>query len=141
MKFNFQQTTNTTKIILLAEFMLVLYLIYALTVNIYQSYQIDFHIKNFQAENKRIAEENRKKTEDLLYYTSDAYIDKIAKQNFGLINAGEEVIIIPEGEKIVIAENDPTQINYPSKSYFLLTNSQRWWKFFFEVPNLEKGKN
>ena len=38
--------------------------------------------------------ENKQKTEDYLYFTSDEYIDKIAKQNLGLVNQGEEVIIL-----------------------------------------------
>ncbi|HBB02954.1 MAG: hypothetical protein US89_C0004G0017 [Candidatus Peregrinibacteria bacterium GW2011_GWF2_38_29] len=135
MKFDLHNTSNTTKMILIAEFFLVSYLLYALTVNIYQSYQIDFHVKNFENENRMIAEENRKKAEDLLYYTSDAYIDKIAKQNFGLINPGEEVIIIPEGENIPTDDVKDETGKYPLKAYYNLSNSERWWKFFFERTN------
>lgn len=113
------------------------YLLYALTVNIYQSYQIDYHIKNFQDENTKIADENKKKAEDLLYYTSNEYIDKIAKQNFNLINPGEEVIIIPEGENIPTDDN--VEQSGASQNYYYLSNPQRWWKFFFETPNIKKS--
>ena len=137
MKFNLSATSNATKIILICEFILVSYLLYSLTVNIYQSYQIDSHIKNFQEENAKIVAENKKKAEDLLYYTSSEYIDKIAKQNFNLINPGEEVIIIPEGENIPI--NDDASNDSAVKNYYYLSNPARWWKFFFEVPNMEKS--
>lgn len=137
MKFNLQSTSNTTKLILVAEFILVSYLLYSLTVNIYQSYQIDYHIKNFQEENAKIEAENRKKAEDLLYYTSNEYIDKIAKQNFNLINPGEEVIIIPEGENIPVYDN--VEQGGGSQAYYHLSNPHRWWKFFFEVPNMKKS--
>jgi len=138
MRFNFNTTSNTTKLILICEFILVSYLLYALIVNIYQSYQIDIHIKTFQEENAKIAEENKKKAEDLLYYTSDEYIDKIAKQNFNLINPGEEVIIIPEGENIPV-NNEGADGDSAVKNYYYLSNPARWWKFFFEIPNMEKG--
>ena len=41
-------------------------------------------------ENNLIELENRQKTEDYLYFIEE-YIDKIAKQNLGLVNSGEEL--------------------------------------------------
>ncbi len=122
-----------TKLVLIGEFLLVSYLLYILTASVYKSYQIDQHIRNFESENARIADENRKKSEEFDYYSSDAYIEKIGKQNLGLINPGEEVIIIPRenvnnsgliGGRSIINEN-PKRLD--------LNNSQRWWKFFFDM--------
>ncbi len=110
------------------------FLLYSLTASVYKAYQIELHIKNYERENSKIAEENRKKSEDYEYYSSDAYIEKIAKQNLGLVNPGEEVIIIPN-DKIdasgivggVNAEDDTVN------SYSGLSNNQKWWKFFFDM--------
>ncbi len=81
---------------LIGEFLLVSYLLYALAANVYQGYQIDYHIQNFQEENRKIAELNQKAADDLLYYTSNEYLEKIAKQNLGLVNPGEEVVVPSE---------------------------------------------
>lgn len=119
--------------VIIGEFFLVSYLLYTLTVSVYKSYQIDLHIKNFEQENARIEEENRRKSEEFDYYSSDAYIEKIAKQNLGLVNPGEEVVIIPQGELggtgIVGGMSDDEE----ESGYNTLTNPQKWWKFFFDI--------
>ena len=122
--------------IIIGEFFLVSYLLYTLTVSIYKSYQIDLHIKNYEAENTRIEEEIRNKAEELEYHNSPAYAEKIAKQNLGLVNPGEEVIIIPNSDvsfdgTIPTATTDTEDIEESSES---LSNPQKWWKFFFDIP-------
>ncbi len=127
----FSRTSSFTKVVIIIEFVLVAYLLYSLTKNIYHSYQVDKYIEVFEAENAQIEEENRQKTEDYLYFTSEEYIDKIAKQNLGLINPGEEIIVVsPEVlsddfdiEAGVLDDYD-AQVND--------SNANRWWQFFFE---------
>jgi len=132
MALRLNHTSNFTKLVIVGELLLVSYLLYILMASVYKSYQIDIHIKNFQNDNERIAEENRLKSEEYDYYSSDAYIEKMAKQNLGLVNPGEEVIIIPKedikttgivGDENLDAVNEPVQLNNP----------QRWWKFFFDI--------
>ena len=94
MSSRFSHTSSVTKMIIIVEFFLVAYLIYSLTKNVYNSYQVDQYIEEFEYNNMQIEIENKQKTEDYLYFTSDEYIDKIAKQNLGLVNQGEEVIIL-----------------------------------------------
>jgi len=133
MRFRFQQTSNFTKMVIIGEFFLVSYLLYTLTVSVYKSYQIDQHIKTFEVENARIEDENRKKSEEYDYYSSDAYIEKMAKQNLGLVNAGEEVIIIPsDNVKSSGLVGDGGAENGVSSGSGL-SNSQKWWKFFFDL--------
>lgn len=132
MAFRFKHTSNFTKMVIIGEFFLVSYLLYTLTVSVYKSYQIDQHIKNFEAENARIEEENRRKSEEFEYYSSDAYIEKMAKQNLGLINSGEEVIIIPSADVkstgLVGGETGTDDGNAAGGK----ENPQKWWKFFFD---------
>ncbi len=134
MAFSLHTSSNLTKAIIVGELLVVSYLLYTLTVSVYKSYQIDQHILNFKKENDRIAEENRQKEQDYSYYTSQAYIEKIAKQNLNLVNPGEEVIIIPAsdgGTSGVVGglKNDDSGSDTPVK---LLTNPQKWWQFFFD---------
>lgn len=123
--------------ILIGEFLLVSYLLYALAANVYQGYQIDYHIQNFQEENRKIAEANQKAADDLLYYTSNEYLEKIAKQNLGLVNPGEEVVVLSED---ILQGPDPEAFAQEEQSlqlqrYYNLSNPQKWWKFFFEMDH------
>ncbi len=130
MNISFSHTSSITKLIIVVEFLLVGYLLYSLTKNVYNSYQVDKYITAFEDENARIEEENKQKNEDYLYFTSEEYIDKIAKQNLGLVNPGEEVIIVASNSSSDtnegILEEDSTVAKYSGKS-----NPERWWNFFF----------
>lgn len=135
MNSQFTHTTGLTKFIIIVEFTLVAYLIYSLSRNVYNSYLVDRYIETFEQENVLIAEENRKKTEDYLYFTSEEYIDKIAKQNLGLINPGEEVIVISSeslsydtGTSVgeILDEDAEDVVRLETSS-----NPESWWDFFF----------
>lgn len=124
-------TSGLTKLIIVIEFLLVAYLFYSLTKNIYSSYQIDKYIESFEQENALIEQENRQKNDDYLYFTSEEYIDKIAKQNLGLVNPGEEVIILsPEALAQDLENSDGSDGSDYAKSSEV-SNPQAWWNFFF----------
>ncbi|MBI5755010.1 septum formation initiator family protein [Candidatus Peregrinibacteria bacterium] len=113
------------KAVILIGFILVTYMLYALTVEMYQNYQIDRHITAFETKNETLKRENTEKIQDLQYFTSEAYIEKIAKQNLGLINYGEEVIVLPALDESI--EQDGTSSRKTADS----SNFAAWWKFFF----------
>ena len=130
MSSRFSHNSGLTKLIIIVEFFLVAYLLYSLTHNIYNSYQVDKYIEKFETENTLIEDENRQKTDDYLYFTSEEYIDKIAKQNLGLVNQGEEVIILsPDalGGEDEIEDFDEEGF----VPYLELPNSKQWLNFFF----------
>jgi cell division protein FtsB len=133
MSSRFSYTSNFTKLIIVIEFALVSYLLYSLTKNIYNSYQVDQIIESYRKENSSIEEENRKRNEDYLYFTSEEYIDKIAKQNLGLVDKGEEVIIL--SQDVTNPQQDPlaeenSGVNTLSRRS-RMTNPEQWWDFFF----------
>ena len=130
MSSRFSHTSGLTKFIIIVEFLLVAYLLYSLTKNVYNSYQVDKYIEAFESENTLIEEENKQKTEDYLYFTSEEYIDKIAKQNLGLVNPGEEVIILSEDVLSVEDEESGEEVSSHS-SYYQMSKSEQWWNFFF----------
>lgn len=131
MSLRFSHTSSLTKLIIIIEFVLVAYLVYSLTKNVYNSYQVDEYIETFKEENARIEAENKQKSEDYLYFTSGEYIDKIAKQNLGLINPGEEVIILSP-EVLNEEVNEEVALNDDVARYSGLSSSEKWWQFFFE---------
>lgn len=132
MALQFNHTSNFTKMVIIVEFLVVSYLLYTLTKSVYQSYQIDQHIENFKRENDLIAEENKQKEADYNYYSSDAYREKIAKQNLGLVNPGEEVIVIPNSPDSLVVASGDLNPEIENLSFQALANPQRWWKFFFD---------
>ncbi len=130
MPFKFSPTSNIAKLIIVVELILVIYLLNTLTVSVYRGYQIDKVINEFEADNRRIEDENRKKSEDYEYFTSPNYVEKIAKQTLGLINPGEEVIIIPTEQ--VSKEQEDKNDYLSENTYSDLSNAEKWWIFFFD---------
>lgn len=121
---------GTARIVLIVGFFVVAYMLYNLTISIYDNYQIEKTIKDYETKNQTLSEENKKKLEDFQYYTSSEYIEKVAKQNLGMINAGEKVIIIPDEDLIVMSEGeDAAQISEEIRAAW--PNPKKWWKFFF----------
>jgi len=121
---------NVARIIIVVGFVIVAYMLYNLTVSIYESYQIDSHIADFQEKNTTLETENLDKIESYQYYTSDKYIEKIAKENLGLVNQGEKVIVISAD-----GENQVSEEEYQESQTLALRNSwsnpHKWWEFFF----------
>ncbi len=125
------QPSNLTNFIIIGLIILSTYLLYSLTLAFYKSHQIDIYIDDFEKENERIAEENRKLVEEFDYITSEAYIDKILKQNKGLINPGEDMVIIAStpllGEEQAVKEFENMSNNLDGVS-----NVDKWKIFIFD---------
>lgn len=125
------QPSNLTNFIIIGLIILSTYLLYSLTLAFYKSHQIDIYIEDFEKENERIAEENRKLVEEFDYITSEAYIDKILKQNKGLINPGEDMVIIAStpllGEEQAVKEFENMSNNLDGVS-----NVDKWKIFIFD---------
>ena len=82
----YDNSFGIARILMIVGFFVVAYMLYNLTVSIYDNYQIEQHIAEFEEKNQQLAMENQKKLADFQYYTSEEYVEKIAKQNLGLIN-------------------------------------------------------
>lgn len=120
------------RLVLIVGFFIVAYMLYNLAVSIYENYQIEKHIAEFEARNQELETENKQKQDDLAYYISSEYIDKIAKQNLNLVNPGEKVIVIPDEDLVVLSQDEDTaalseqiRASWPTP--------KKWWKFFFSA--------
>lgn len=124
--------SSTTRIILIVEFIVAIYMVISLTTSEYNSYKIEQYIKKFEEDNVKLAEENNQLKDRYEYYTSPEYQEKIAKQNFGLVNPGEKVLIIPESSNLTPAEEfEETVLTERIKFYEELSNPVKWWYYFF----------
>ncbi|MFA6024625.1 MAG: septum formation initiator family protein [Candidatus Gracilibacteria bacterium] len=118
------------RLLLIVGFLVVAYMLYKLTVSIYENYQIEKHIQEFEAKNAELQAENEAKLADFQYYTSEEYVEKVAKQNLGLINPGEQVLVIPDEDLIVLSQNEEEQ-RVAEEIRASWSSPKKWWKFFF----------
>lgn len=129
MAIRINPTSNITKLIIIVELILVIYLLNTLTISVYKGYQVDKIIKEFELENAKMEEENRRKVEDYEYYTSLNYKEKMIKQSLGLVNQGEKVIVVPLNSTDVLASGNQED---KDAMFAGLTNEEKWWIFFFD---------
>lgn len=125
------QPSNLTNFIIIGLIVLSTYLLYSLTLAFYKSHQIDIYIEDFEQENQRIANENRKLVEEFDYVTSDAYIDKILKQNKGLINPGEDMIVIAS-TPLLGEEQAAEEFETMTRNLDGVSNVDKWKIFIFD---------
>lgn len=125
------QVSRTTKIILIVEFILLAYMFYVLSTSLYKSYQVDKFIQQASLENDKLEKANSLLAEDYEYYSSDAYKEKIVKQNLGLVRPGEEVIILAAGNDSYGTPEEAAQ-DAVTKYYNSLSNPKKWYLFFFD---------
>lgn len=118
------------RLVLIVGFFVVAYMLYNLTVSIYENYQIEKHITEFEERNVALKEENEQKLADFQYYTSEEYVEKVAKQNLGLINPGEQVVVIPDEDLIVLSQ-DAEEQRVAEQIRASWSTPKKWWKFFF----------
>ncbi len=126
-----QGRLNTIHIAIIGGFIFIAYMLYALTVSIYRNYQIQIVIEKFEKENQQLEEENQQKLANYQYYISEKYVDKIAKLHLGLINPGEEVIVIPEAIDLSELLLEEEQLKKEAK-LAKLSPVKRWFNFIFK---------
>lgn len=132
MQLNNDQPSNFTNFVIIGLIILSAYLLYSLTLAFYKSHQIDIYIEDFEKENQRIEEENNNLISEFDYVTSESYIDKILKQNKGLVNPGEEVIIIASNDNQLGEEDDLNLDTISKRDLEVLSNTEKWRIFIFE---------
>ncbi len=115
--------------IVIGGFLIFLYIFFALTTSIYKDYKIESTIRGFESEIDELARLAKQKPEDVLYFQSEEYKDKYAKENLNLLNPGEKLIIIPQEERVVKPEIAIERFT-PNK-VLTLPNPMQWRDYFF----------
>lgn len=103
--------------------LVVLYLMYIVGKTLYQSYQVRKELDNLKVSITELQQNNKQLSEQIIYYQSASYREKIARERLGLMRAGEEVIVILPEEKPKTVDKDAEEG---------LPNYQKWWNFFFK---------
>lgn len=100
----------------------LLYLLYVVGRTLYQSYLVRKEVDNLKVAIVEIQQTNKELSEKIIYYQSDSYRERIARERMGLQKPGEQVIVILPEEKPKIVDDDPDSG---------LPNYEKWQKFFF----------
>lgn len=88
---------------------------------------VETRIDNFKKENRRLSTE-------LQYYRSDEYIEKVAREELGLIRPGDVAVAIvsPEDRQSPARAAKPTPVPTPGSSPTKSANWQRWMSLFVD---------
>ncbi|MBN2306521.1 septum formation initiator family protein [Candidatus Peregrinibacteria bacterium] len=127
-----QRKSFTFQVLIMGGFFFFFYMFFSLATSIYRDYKLETEIEVFKGEIEDLAERTNQKPSDLKYLQSEEYKDRYAKENLGLLNPGEKVIILPDPDQVV--EQGPvelmTDILSPD-SVLNKPNNQQWWEYFF----------
>ena len=121
------------------------FMAFGLALSFYRAVLFEEQLRSLEEENRRQEEEIRKSHHDLEYYTSAQYKDKYAKENLGLLNPGEKLLILAEedqprdvsGEEL--SEVERREIEYRELLRQMPT-IEHWKLFLFERAKLKELK-
>jgi len=102
--------------------LLFIYLAYAVFKIGYQNWQFNNIAKQLHQEISILETENNNLKNKILYYQTDAYKERVARERLGYKKPGEEVLAIIPSKEAEEKKEEPT----PEAS-----NPKKWWDFFF----------
>jgi cell division protein FtsB len=125
----FKKQSTATKFVTVGVIM-VLFVLYSLIGIIYRNYNINKQMKGLREEIAFLKEDSIEQESRMLYYKTDAYLEKNLREKLGYQKEGEKVYALPrkdpEREKI-IEEQKKYQSQEDSK-----LNILKWYDFFFQ---------
>ena len=124
-----------TSLLIAGTFFFALLLAFSWGSSLMKDAKIDLQIRRFEAENTKISLENKELLHDLRYLESPQYRDKWAKENKGLAQPGEKVLIV---EEHIIQKDIFSNIENKAllkKQIMLSKPNREQWKIFFFGEN------
>ncbi len=118
---------------ILAGLLLVLlfFITYKLSHQIYKQNKIDREIEGFQAEIDRLSQENQDLDELIAYLQTDDFKEKEVKDKLNLIKEGEQLVLVKEYGLL----ERPIQNEKENELKVIVhhTNYYYWWHYFFSL--------
>ncbi len=102
----------------------VLYIIFSVGRLAYKNYQLNLEEANLKQDVAQLQVEIQQLKNQIVYFQSDSYKDKMIRSKLNMQKEGEKVVVIPESPKI-------TEVSDKSKEK--LNNPQRWMRYFFGI--------
>ena len=126
-----QRKSFTFQLLIMGGFFFFFYMFFSLATSIYRDYKLETEIEVFKGEIEGLAGRVNQKPSDLKYLQSDQYKDRYAKENLGLLNPGEKLIILPDPDQKV--EQGPVELmteKLSPDSVLNMPNNRQWWEYF-----------
>jgi len=123
-----KKQNRLTKIVTIFS-IFILMILYSLIGIIYKNYTINKQMQTIRTDIENLKANNIEQESKMLYYSTDAYTEKILREKLGYQKEGERVYALPrqdpEREKL-IKEQQQYQQNEDKKPNIL-----KWFEFFF----------
>lgn len=124
------------------------FMAFGLALSFYQNILFEKRLEDLDAQNRKVDVDIEQGYHDLDYYRSDQYKDKYAKENLGLLNPDEKVLIITEKKNLVSesSEESMTHKEQREAAYLELLRQMpiiEHWKLYFlhreRIEELKRG--
>ena len=122
------------------------FMAFGLALSFYQNILFEKRLGDLDARNRKIDDAIEQGYRDLDYYRSDQYKDKYAKENFGLLNPDEKVLIITEDKQLspMSDEENTTRKDQREAAYLELLRQMptidHWKLYLFHQEKIEELK-
>ena len=117
------------QIVVLLAVPVLVYLSVASVTKAFQTYQLQAEERRLRQEIARLEVQNRELQKQIDYLKSDAYVEKIAREQLNLIKPGETAVVVLSPTPV------PTPIAAPAAkpppTRLARTNWELWWDYFF----------
>uniref|UniRef100_A0A7C4M0H6 Septum formation initiator family protein n=1 Tax=candidate division CPR3 bacterium TaxID=2268181 RepID=A0A7C4M0H6_UNCC3 len=135
----FLKKQNRIAKITLGVSILMLFVLYSLIGIVYRNYSINKQMEDISNNMERLELDNLEQQSKILYYSTDAYQEKILREKLGFQKEGERVYALPrkdpEREKL-IKEQQKFQEKEDKKP-----NIVKWYEFFFAKKKPQNTNN
>lgn len=101
---------------------LVLYMMYTVGRLSFKNYKLNVEENKLRSDIVTLENEIQDLKNNIVYYQSDSYKEKMLRAKLNMQKEGEKVVVITPEPKV---EEVPDQKNNN------LTNPQKWWRYFF----------
>ncbi|MFC1721630.1 septum formation initiator family protein [Patescibacteria group bacterium] len=98
---------------------------------IHKKYEVSQEIRNIKERKEGLVKENERLQDLLEYLKTDTYKDRVAREDLGLQREGETVVVISEGEDVIIPEEQLLEKQTEGKELVYVPTYRKWWDYFF----------
>lgn len=127
----------SSQIVIITLFIIFFSVLFSLANTIYNNYQYDLKIKQFEEENQRKSEENKLKMYEYLRTSLRMVLEKEKKETMNMINPGEQVIVLhnenPNKELFSQPKEEKSRTEEQAELYKDKPNPDKWYHFFFDT--------
>ena len=118
------------------------FMAFGLALSYYRNVLFEHTLSNIAKQNDVLRDNIAQGYRDLQYFESTQYKDKYAKENLGLVNPGEKVLIITQEKSPLVEEADETyRKERQEAAYYELLRQmpviEHWKLYFFQQEKVE----